>query len=175
MDDRLSLRYPLTYVTLTTVGDIDIFTNSFYLELLITNLEYCQQHKGLEIYAYLVTGNKLCLVSRCHTGGLNRVLGHFKSYTAKLILTHIEEDETESRKDWLLHMFRFHARFKSGYDEYHLWEENNNSVQLLTNKDFAGAMNAIHHIPVESGWVSEPAHWRFSSAHLPMLLTTNSL
>ena len=33
---------------------IDIFTRSIYADVLIDSLKYCQQHKGLEVYAYVI-------------------------------------------------------------------------------------------------------------------------
>jgi hypothetical protein len=41
------------FITITTVGWIDIFTRLKQRYVLINALTYCQKHKGLEIYAPL--------------------------------------------------------------------------------------------------------------------------
>ena len=45
--------YPY-FITLTVVGWIDIFSRRIYAEELIKNLIFCQQNKGLKIYAYVI-------------------------------------------------------------------------------------------------------------------------
>ncbi len=37
------------FVTLTVVGWINVFDKSFYKDILISNLKYCQEKEGLEI------------------------------------------------------------------------------------------------------------------------------
>ncbi len=45
------------FVTMTTVGWIDIFTRLDQKQIIINSLKHCQQHKGLEIYAYCLMSN----------------------------------------------------------------------------------------------------------------------
>ena len=42
------------FITVTTVGWIDVFTRLNQKNNIINALNYCQQNKGLEIYAYCV-------------------------------------------------------------------------------------------------------------------------
>ncbi len=42
------------FITLTTVGWIDVFTRLNQKYNIINALNYCQQNKGLEIYAYVI-------------------------------------------------------------------------------------------------------------------------
>jgi putative transposase len=39
------------FLTITVVDWVDIFTRKELCEDLITSLKYCQEHKGLQIYA----------------------------------------------------------------------------------------------------------------------------
>ena len=75
------------FVTLTVVDWIDIFSRQEYTDLLINNLKFCQEHKGLEIFAYVVMTNHLHLVVSQKDGRLNDVLRDFKSYTSKALTT----------------------------------------------------------------------------------------
>ena len=40
------------FITITTVSWVDIFTRLNQKQNIIKSLKYCQEHKGLEIYAY---------------------------------------------------------------------------------------------------------------------------
>ena len=42
------------FITITTVGWIDIFTRLNQKYNIINALNYCQKNKGLEIYAYVI-------------------------------------------------------------------------------------------------------------------------
>ena len=44
----------LYFVTLQVVEWVDIFSRQIYRDILIENLRYCQRHKGLEIYGYVI-------------------------------------------------------------------------------------------------------------------------
>jgi hypothetical protein len=44
----------LFFITLTTVGWIDIFTRKEYADIIVKNLEYCQREKDLSIFAYVI-------------------------------------------------------------------------------------------------------------------------
>ena len=43
---------PFYFITITTVGWIDMFTRLYQKKNIISSLQYCQEHKALEIYAY---------------------------------------------------------------------------------------------------------------------------
>lgn len=152
------------FVTLTIVDWIDIFSRQQYVQLLVKNLQYCQQNKGLEIYAYVVMTNHLHMVAGQQEGRLNDVLAHFKSYTAKIILSAIESNPAESRKHWLLHMFRFNAKLKPRYQQYHFWQATNHAIALTTPGMLTQKINYTHQNPVRAGYVLEAEHWQYSSA-----------
>ena len=58
------------FITITTVGWIDVFTRLNQKYNIINALNYCQKNKGLEIYAYVIMSNpdgipmaRICLVT----------------------------------------------------------------------------------------------------------------
>jgi len=51
---RISEQDELHYVTFQIVRWIDIFTRQIYRDIVIDSLRFCQQHKELEIYAFVV-------------------------------------------------------------------------------------------------------------------------
>ena len=46
------------FVTITTVGWIDVFTRLKQKYAIIDSLQYCQNYKGLEIYAYCIMSSR---------------------------------------------------------------------------------------------------------------------
>ncbi|MBS1566748.1 MAG: transposase [Bacteroidetes bacterium] len=153
------------FVTLTVVDWIDVFSRQEYVQLLISSLKFCQQYKGLEIFSYVVMTNHLHMIVRQQEGKLNDVLADFKSYTAKVILAAIKDNPKESRKDWLLHMFRFNAHLKHQYQRYHFWQPTNHAITITSPAMQLQKVIYVHQNPVRAGYVAEAEHWVYSSAY----------
>ncbi|MDP4214647.1 MAG: hypothetical protein Q8927_00510 [Bacteroidota bacterium] len=73
----------LYFVTLSVVGGIDIFTRYEYCELVVDNLNYCIDHKRLQVYEYAILPNQLNLIAGTEIGNLSKILRDFKSSSAK--------------------------------------------------------------------------------------------
>ena len=56
------------FITITTVGWIDVFTQLNQKNNIINALNYCQQNKSLEIYAYCVMSSHLHLLCKGTNG-----------------------------------------------------------------------------------------------------------
>lgn len=56
------------FITITTVGWIDIFTRLNQKHIIIRALQYCQQYKGLEIYAYCLMSSHIHLLCKATDG-----------------------------------------------------------------------------------------------------------
>lgn len=152
----------LFFATLTVVDWIDVFSRRDYTDILVKNLQFCQEKMGLELFAYVIMTNHLHLVASQKDGNLNDVLGRFKSFTAKTILAAIKDNPKESRKEWLLHMFRYHAKFKP--QEHHFWRPTNHPIALTNHGMKIQKIDYTHMNPVRAGYVLEPEHWYYSSA-----------
>lgn len=51
------------YFTTTTVVDwMDVFTRPVYKRIIIDSLRYCQKHKGLDIFAWVLMSNHLHMI-----------------------------------------------------------------------------------------------------------------
>ena len=103
------------FVTLTVVGWVDVFTRQDYRDILVQNLSHCQEKEGLEIYAYVIMSNHFHMIARRKEADLGELLGRFKSFTAKKIIENIEANQRESRKDWLMYLFKFFAKVNKQY------------------------------------------------------------
>jgi putative transposase len=153
------------FLTLTVVGWVDVFTRPVYVQELVKSLHYCQQNKGLELYAYVIMTNHLHLIARRDQGALSDVLRDFKSFTAKQLLNLLLTSPQESRKDWMEMVFRYHGATLRQNDRYAFWQKTNYPVELTSSHVILQKMEYIHQNPVRAGFVTEPHEWQWSSAN----------
>ncbi|MDQ1087251.1 transposase [Siphonobacter sp. SORGH_AS_1065] len=164
---ELRKTYPegLFFLSISVQGWIDVFIRPSYVEELLKSLRYCQANKGLQIYAYVVMSSHIHLIASRKEGNLSEVLRDFKSYTAKRILKLIEENQQESRRDWLLNQLRYWAKYTSQNEQYVFWQKTNHPIALYTPQVTRQKMDYIHLNPVAAGIVTDPSHYYLSSAH----------
>ena len=111
------------FITLTVVGWIDVFIRNEYCDEVLKNLEYCRANKNLKVFAYCIMSSHIHLIVANDDGRLPDILRDFKSYTAKRLLAMIANNPSESRKEWLLCLFRFYARNSVQNKEYQFWQK----------------------------------------------------
>lgn len=93
------------FLTITTIGWIDVFTRLSQRYLIINSLRYCQKEKGLEVYAYCIMPSHIHLLCRADDQSpLSDVIRDFKKYTSRKIIENIL-NEKESRREWMLKLF----------------------------------------------------------------------
>jgi putative transposase len=154
----------INYLTLTTVGWIDAFTRRRYKDILIQSLQYCQTHKGLNIIGYVIMSNHIHLIAYTTEGSnLSDVLRDFKKYTAKQIIASIQ-NESESRRDWLLYLFQYFAKHNTNNRDFQFWQQDNHPIALWTLSVMWQKLNYIHLNPVRAGLVKESTDYVYSSA-----------
>jgi REP element-mobilizing transposase RayT len=94
------------FVTLTTVGWVDVFTRLNQKLALVNSLKYCQANKGLVIFAWCLMPSHLHMLCRVEQeGGLSALLRDFKKFTSKQVVR-LAMEEPESRREWLLKHFK---------------------------------------------------------------------
>ena len=108
--------------------------------------------------------NHIHMVAKAKTGRLNILLGHFKSLTAKKLIKQIEQNQQESRKEWLLWMFERAGKKNSNVKFRQFWQQNNKPIEIWSLKVFEQKLEYIHNNPVETGFVTDPIDWKYSSA-----------
>ena len=152
------------FITLSVVGWLDVFTRPLYADEIIKNLKYCQTNKGLEIFEYVIMSSHIHLICRRNQGLLSDLLRDFKSYTAKQILKLIQENPQESRKEWLMYMFKFFANRYAQNAEYMFWQKTNHPTELYTPSVTQQKVDYIHNNPVAAGIVTDATYYLYSSA-----------
>lgn len=152
------------FITLTVIDWIDVFTRLSQKKVIIDALKYCQQNKGLEIYAYVIMSSHIHLLCK-GTGGfiLSEIIRDFKKFTSKKIIRKIIE-EPESRREWLLDSFKKACAHLKRYQEYKIWQDGYHAEHIYSNSFIKQKVYYIHNNPVEELVVSSPEHYYFSSA-----------
>ena len=155
----------LYFCTLTVVGWADVFTRRRNAEVVIGSLCYCQDKKGLELFAYGLMPSHLHLIARVQEGRLADVLRDFKSFTAKRLLDLITNEPGESRREWLLRLFREAAKETKQNQELMFWQKSIYPIEIVDETMYLQKVAYIHDNPVTEGLVTLPEHYAWSSAH----------
>ena len=151
------------YLTLQVVGWVDVFTRQIYRDIIIENLRYCQQNKGLTIFSYVIMSNHIHMLVQSQHANLSATIRDFKSYTSKLIIETIESGN-ESRREWMLKQFENAAKEHERNSKYQFWTHENHSEHIYTDKFVRQKLEYIHMNPVRSGIVKQPEDYVYSSA-----------
>ncbi len=153
------------FLTLTTVGWIDVFTRKEYKDILVESLKYCIENKGLIIYGFVIMSNHLHLMaSATEPNQMSDILRDFKKFTARNIINEIRNSGKESRKEWMERLLKHYAKLSTGKKEFSLWQSDNHPKVLFSPDFIRQKLNYIHMNPVEEGIVGFPEHYLHSSA-----------
>jgi putative transposase len=144
------------FVTFTVHQWVDVFTRKEYIKILLDSLRYCQKHKGLRIFAWVIMTNHCHLIISSKDGKLSDVIRDLRKFTAKAIVKAIEENEKESRKKWLLWLLK-----KDG--QIWFWDEGYHGVQITSKYLFDSKANYIHLNPVRAELVEKEEEYYWSS------------
>lgn len=152
------------FVTLTTVGWIDVFTRPQQKEMLIRSLKYCQKEKGLEVYAYCIMSNHLHMLCKAiGEKSLPEIMRDFKKFTSKEVIKNIEA-EPESRREWMLRYFEDACYRLKRDQKYKVWQDGYHAEELFSHKFITQKLHYIHRNPVKDRIVDKPQEYIYSSA-----------
>lgn len=154
-------------MTFTVVNWIDMFIRNEYKDIVIDSIKYCQKKKGLEVYAWVImTSHIHMIIGTIGQNELEGIIRDLKSFTSKSIHDLLKDQNVigESRREWLLWMFKRAGIKNSNNKDYQFWQQNSHPVELNTNELMDQKLEYIHMNPVNSGFVSEPESWIYSSA-----------
>jgi len=153
------------FITLTVVGWIDVFTRSEYCDLIIKNLMYCIETKSLLLYRYCIMPSHIHMIAGSGVGNLGDIIRDFKGFTSREIIKRIKNNSRESRRDWLMHMFSYHGKYKRSNKTHQFWQHGLYPIDLKTDKMFFQKMEYIDNNPVEAGIVDSSEHYVYCSAY----------
>lgn len=158
-------QYETHFLTFTIVDWVDLFSRKVYKDIMIESLRYCNEQKGLLIFAYVIMSNHVHLILQASGAiPLSDIVRDCKKFTAKQFLETMVS-EPESRREWLLHRFKFNATFRQRSSAHQVWTNNNHAVEINSQAFFDQKQNYIHANPVRAGYVDFPEDFVYSSAY----------
>ena len=153
------------FLTFTLVGWIDIFTRQAYRDIVIESFKYCQLKKGLHLHAYVIMSNHVHLIASVDEGfTVSDFIRDCKKFTSTRITDAIANSGVESRREWMLHQFKYYASRHSRNEVFQLWEHDNHPIELSSPAFTQQKIDYIHQNPVRAGLVYRAEDYIYSSA-----------
>jgi hypothetical protein len=92
------------------------------------------------------------------------VIMDLKKFTSRKIEEAIRENTFESRKEWILWMFKRAAQQNSNNKNFQFWQQDNHPTELYGYETLKQKINYLHANPIRAGIVYETWHYKYSSA-----------
>ena len=108
--------------------------------------------------------NHIHLIVSATDGNLSDILRDFKKFTSKEIITAIGDNKQESRKNWMLWIFKKAGEKNSRNKAYQFWQQDNHPIQLESIEFTLDKLNYMHNNPVKAGIVEKAEEYLLSSA-----------
>ena len=162
----IALTKELYFITTTVIDWMDVFTRPQYKHIVVDSLKYCQEHKGLEIYAWVLMTNHLhMIVCTCNSDiSIGDIMRDFKKFTSKNLIKAIQDNPQESRKEWILDRGWFRGANDKKVSDFKFWQDGY-YMEVLHSYDFyKQKLDYIHMNPVRQEIVERPENYLFSSA-----------
>ncbi|AUC79378.1 transposase [Nonlabens sp. MB-3u-79] len=152
------------FISFAIVNWIDVLTRDIYFSCIVESLDFCRKNKGMEIYGYCIMPSHIHLIFRSSNNDPSGLIRDFKGFTSKKMINLIRDNTQESRKEWLLWMLERAGKKNSNLTKYQFWQQNNHPIEIWTLKVFEQKLNYVHQNPVQTGFVTDPIDYKYSSA-----------
>jgi len=157
-------QHAIHFITMTVVQWVDVFTRKAYVDILLDSLKYCQENKNLKIHAWVVMSNHVHLVCSCEEPNkLSDTIRDLKRHTSKRIIEAIENNDKESRKGWMMWIFKSNGEHNKRNENYQFWQQGNHPIQCDTSDILQSRINYVHENPVRNGVVLKAEDYVYSS------------
>ncbi len=153
------------FVSFATINWIDVFTRRIYKDIVVDSINYCIKEKELIVYAWVIMSNHVHMLVATKGNPLENTFRDLKRHTSAKVLTAIEDNPKESRKDWMLYLFERAGAKNSHNNMYQFWQQHNQPEELGRESfDIQNVVDYIHHNPVKAGFVNNAEDYSYSSA-----------
>ena len=116
------------------------------------------------IYSWFCIWKIWHLIFRSALGDPSGLMRDSKGVTSRKIIKTIQDNQQESRREWMLWVFERAGKKNSNIQEKQFWQQNNQPIEIWSLKVFEQKLSYIHNNPVESGFVTAPVDWKYSSS-----------
>ncbi len=151
------------FLTFTIEGWVDLLSRRVYKDLLLESFAYCRKNKNLQIHAFVLMSNHVHTIWTAKDNNLSDVIRDFKTFTSKSFIKIVNE-APESRREWLLHMFKFYGKGSIANKIYKIWTNDNHPEEIYSQEFFYQKLQYIHENPVRAGIVYDEMDYVYSSA-----------
>jgi len=154
------------FLSPTIIQWLPLFTKKSYQSIILESIRFCQTHKGLLLFGWVIMPDHLHLLARANERqNLSNIVRDFKRHTAKLLFQEMQSQK-ESRKNWMNWLCKEYCSKASIKNKnYVIWQPGNYAIPIRGgSNDMEVKLNYIHENPVRAGLVSVPEHYALSSA-----------
>ena len=153
------------FVTFAVEGWVDVFTRQLYKDLVLESIRFCQKEKGLVLYGWCLMSNHIhMIIGRKGENNIEEIVRDFKKYTSVQVCRAIESNTLESRREWMLNIFRLSASESNKHIKYKFWQSEFHPIELFYNEMMDQKLEYIHENPVKEGIVENAEEYLYSSA-----------
>ena len=146
------------FITSSIVDGIPLFSDPQIVNIVLDSFRFIQYEWDVKLYGYVIMENHLhCTVQHEE---ISKIVKNFKSYTAKMIINSLEKRGRSLILDKLI----FAKKIQKKQSQYQVWQEGVHPTQIDSDEKMEKVLDYIHFNPVKAGFVSNPEHWRYSSA-----------
>jgi REP element-mobilizing transposase RayT len=158
-------QHAVYFLTFTVVQWADVFSRDLYSEIILESLKYCQEKKFLKVHAWCIMSNHVHIIcSSKSPQRLSDTLRDLKQYTSRQVIDAIESNSKESRKGWLLWLFKAAAADNKRNENFQFWQQTNHPIECSTSEILQSRINYIHQNPVKRKIVEKAEEYYYSSA-----------
>lgn len=152
------------FVTFAVVEWVDVFTRKEYRDILLDSLRFCQAEKGMQLHSWCIMSNHVHLIVSARDNNVSELLRDFKKFTSRQLIKAIENNDEESRRKWMLDIFKQCGAENSRNTTYQFWRQENQPKELYSPVFSVQKLQYIHNNPVTAGLVDRPEDYLYSSA-----------
>jgi putative transposase len=158
-------QHAIYFLTFTVVQWVDVFTRPLYRDILLESFRYCQSHKKLKIHAWCIMSNHVHIIcSSAEPNKLSDTVRDLKQYSSKRITEAIEQNDKESRKGWMMWIFKSAGKENKRNKDIQFWQQNNHPIECSTADIIKTRLEYTHNNPVKNKLVYKAEEYTFSSA-----------
>ena len=148
------------FITTSTHLWVPILFNETLFQIILDSLKYCQANKGLRLHGYVIMTNHIhAIISHEAYDQIPNIVRDFKRHTGKEIKNYLSDLGKFSQVFWVK---IFHNKERG---QNKIWQEGYHPVAIKSKAFFDEKLAYIHYNPVKKGFVEQPEHWKYSSAH----------
>ena len=142
-----------------------MFSRKEYADIFLDSIRFCQQGKQLKIHAWCLMTHHVHLVcSSLEPNKLSDTIRDLKGYSAMKIIESIEQNQKESRKGWMLWLFKSAGERNKRNEHYQFWQHSNHPIDCSTTDILNSRKEYVHLNPVRAKIVTKAEEYMYSSA-----------